>query len=115
MVRFLAFLIVCAAILSGVAYVTKPDEDKAEATLKDALLLALAKEELEGKTGAQRLALTLCRTSPNECYELVRAGIATEFTEKPLYVQMDVEGFDHAATCYGAFTQFFCPGGLQKQ
>ncbi len=113
--RFLAFLVVLAAIVAGVAYVTKPDERKAERALKDALLLALAKEELEGKTGAQKLALTLCRTSPNECYDLVRAGIETEFTEKPLYVQLEVAGYDHRATCYGAFTQYFCPGGLQKK
>ncbi|KNG94274.1 hypothetical protein [Pseudaestuariivita atlantica] len=112
--RFLAFLVLVAALASVVAYVTKPDAADAEATLKDQLLLALAKEELKGKNPAEQLAITICRTSPNECYNLVRRQIDSRFEDKGLYVQLDLAGFDHSATCYGAFTQFFCPGGLVK-
>ena len=112
--RLIVWLIGLAAVLGAVALFTKPSEKDAERALKDQLLLALAKEDLKGKSAAEQLALTICRTSPNECYELVRSQIDTSFTDQTLYVQYDMEGFDHTATCYGAFKQFICPGGLIK-
>ncbi|MGR3500800.1 hypothetical protein [Pseudaestuariivita sp.] len=113
--RGLIFILVVLGLLAGAAYATKPTKQDGERALKDQLLLALAKEELKRKTMGQQLALTLCRTSPEECYKLVRGEIDTDFTDQTLYVRYDVEGFDHRATCYGAFTQFFCPGGLVRE
>ncbi|MDA9865483.1 hypothetical protein N9C96_02280 [bacterium] len=113
--RFLGFLFVVLIVAAGVAFFTKPSEADAEAALRKYLTMAAAREELgDGRSTAQNLALAACKLSLNDCYDLVRTGIETEFTDKTLFVQFHIEGFDRVATCYGAFTQFVCPGGLKK-
>ncbi len=115
LMRFSGFLIVLLVVAAGVAFVTKPSEADAEAALREQLMTAVAKEELgEGRSTTQSLALVACKLRPSDCYDLLRSGITTEFTDKTLFVQFDMAGFDRVATCYGAFTRFVCPGGLKK-
>ncbi len=112
--RILGFLLVLGALAAGVAYVTKPDEAAAEATLREQVMLAVAKRQLgEGQSTAQNLALAACKLRPNDCYDLLRSGIDTAFIDRGVFVQFDLTGFERQATCYGAFTRFFCPGGMQ--
>lgn len=113
--RFFGFLIVLAGLAAGVAFVTKPGEAAAEAELREQVMTAVARRDLgEGQSTAQNLALAACKLRPNDCYDLLRSGIETTFTDHVLYVQFGLTGFDRQATCYGAFTRFYCPGGLRK-
>jgi hypothetical protein len=50
---------------------------------------------------------------PSDCYELVRPEIDTVYTDYAVFSRFDIEGLGKEATCYGAFTRFFCPGGLK--
>ena len=113
--RFFGFLVVVLAVLAGVAYVTKPTEAEAEAILREELMTAVAMKELgEGRSTGENLALAACKLSLNDCYDLLRTGIETTFDDKGLFVRFDIAGFEREATCYGAFTRYFCPGGLKK-
>ena len=113
--RFLGFLFVLALLVVGAAFFTKPTEADAEAALRQQLTLAMAREELgEGRSTAENLALVACKLRPRDCYDLIRSGIDVNFTDKTVYVQVDMAGYERVATCYGAFTRFVCPGGLKK-
>lgn len=109
--RYLVLLLILAA---GGAYVTKPDEADAEAVLRDQVMIAVARQELgEGRGPTEALALAACKLRPNDCYELLRSGLDVTYTDKTLYLQVDVAGFDRQARCYGVFTRFVCPGGFK--
>lgn len=112
MFKFLAGMIVMAAVA---AYASNPSEQDAEAEMRAQLMTALANEQIEGKTGAETAALLGCRLSPDTCYEFIRSGVEMTYEDRTLYSRLDLQGFDHSATCYGLYTRFFCPGGLKKQ
>lgn len=114
--RLLKFLFVVLVLAAGAAYLTKPGESEAEAALRDQLTMAVAKEGLgEGRSTAENLALAACKLRPRDCYDLVRSGIETEFSDHVLYVRFAMAGFDRMANCYGAFGRFVCPGGLAAE
>lgn len=111
--RFVGILCVSAVVIAAAAYLTKPEEADAEAALREQLMMAVAREELgAGRTAGENLALAACKLRPNDCYDLVRSGMETGFTDHVLYVRFTMSGFERAATCYGAFLRFYCPGGL---
>lgn len=111
MFRFLALLLVAIVILAAF---TVPSEKKAEAALKDQLMGALAREELGGGRGtAGNLALLGCKLKPQSCYRMVRDRIEAEYDHRWVYSRFAIKGFGKKAECYGAFTTFLCPGGLQ--
>ena len=109
--RLLILLIILAA---GAAYLTKPDAGDAEARLRKEVMVAVATRELgEGSSTGDRLALAACRLAPGECYDLLRSGLEVTVTDRVLFTQVEVSGFDKRATCYGLFTTFLCPGGFR--
>ncbi len=113
LIKLLAALAMIAAVA---AFVTKPDAQAAEKVLKQQLMSALAKEEIKPNAGgASTVALIGCKLNPQACYDLVRRGIRTTYDDRTLYARFDLEGFGKEAVCYGAFTQFFCPGGLRDK
>jgi len=112
------FKILAALVLIAIAaaYFTKPDQARAEAALKDQLLMALAREDIGGTRGAAgNLALIGCKLKPQSCFELVRSGIDAKFQDHVLYTTYDIAGFGKTANCIGAFTTFLCPGGLKNE
>lgn len=112
MFRFLFFVIVVAA---GAAYLTKPTQADAENLMREQALALVAKEEVGGdRSTGENLALTLCKLKPNDCYELVRSGIETQVTDRTFFIEIALQGFERKVTCYGAFTTFVCPGGVQR-
>lgn len=113
--RLLGYLFVLLLLAGGAAFLTKPAEADAEATLRDQLTLAVAREEIgEARGPAENIALAACKMRPTDCYELLRSVMEVTYTDKTLWLQVDVEGLGGRTTCYGAFAQFFCPGGWQE-
>lgn len=109
------FILVVGILGAGAAYLTKPSPADAEAVLRDEVMQAVAKRELgNGRGTAENLALAACKLRPNDCYDLLRSGLDVSFEDKTLFLRVDVAGFERQATCYGAFTTFFCPGGLKE-
>jgi len=110
----LKVLVALMILAAGAAYVTRPGEESAEAALKDQLMQALDREEISpGRGAGANVALGLCKLKPTDCYQLVRAGIETRFTDHTLFTRFDMAGFGKTAQCIGAFTTFHCPGGLR--
>lgn len=108
--RFLVLLLFLAA---GAAYLTKPSEADAEGALRERVMSAVARQELgAGRNTGENLALAACKLRPNDCYELLRAGLDVVFEDRTLYLKVDVAGFERQASCYGVFLRFFCPGGF---
>ena len=107
-------LVLILAVIAAIAWATKPDEEKAEATLREQLILAVGRADVGDSGSAGRdLALAVCKMRPSDCYELVRPEIDTVYTDYAVFSRFDIEGLGKEATCYGAFTRFFCPGGLK--
>ena len=110
------YLILALILAVGAAYLTKPGEADAEAVLRDQVMMGVARQELgEGRGTAENLALAACKLRPSDCYELLRSGLDVTYTDKTFYLQVDVVGFERQARCYGAFTQFLCPGGFKGE
>ncbi len=112
MLRLLVLLI--ALGLLG-AWLTRPDEDQARAEMRATILETLATQDLDGQDAIGAAALMGCRLNPEGCYDLIRAGLDTNFEDRIFYSVFSVAGFDRRATCYGAFTTFACPGGFAPQ
>ena len=109
--RILILLIVF--VLAG-AWLTKPDAADAEATLREEVISAVARQELgEGRGVGGDLALAACKLRPSDCYDLLRSGLDVTFADRTFFVLVEVSGFDRTAACYGAFTRFFCLGGFK--
>jgi len=113
MASTLKFLIVLGLLATGAAYVTKPDQTRAEAALKSQLLSALEHQEPgNNRSTASNLALMGCKLQPDGCYDLVRSGIDAQFSDHVVYTRYTITGFGKTADCIGAFTTFICPKGL---
>ncbi len=113
--RALGFLLVALVIVAGVAFLTKPTEADAEAVLREQVTLLVAREDIgAGRSTGENLALAACKLRPNDCYDLLRSAMDITFTDQTLFLRVDLKGLDRTGTCYGAFTQFVCPGGLNK-
>ncbi len=114
--RIIGFLVVLVGIVGAAAFLTKPSEADAEATLEEQVMMAVAKRDLgKGQSTAENLALAACKLRPSDCYELLRSGVETAFTDHTVYVKFTLDGFDRTAECYGAFGRFVCPGGLKRK
>ena len=114
--RVFGFLFVLAVLAAGAAYLTKPSEADAERILRAQAMNFVAKEDVGvGRSAAENIALTACKLRLSDCYELLRSGLDATFTDHTLYVKFAMTGFDRKATCYGAFTQFVCPDGLERE
>ncbi|MCC1492230.1 hypothetical protein [Cognatishimia sp. F0-27] len=109
----LRFLLLLAALAALAGFATRPGVDDAETAMREQVLLAVANQELRGKSTAEQAALLACRLDPTSCYDLIRSGIDITFEARLVYARVDLEGFGKSATCYGLFTRFFCPGGLR--
>lgn len=108
-------LLIFVAFAVGAAWLTKPGEADAEAALREQVLIAVAKQELgEGRSTGESLALAACKLRPSDCYDLLRSGLDVIYADKTLFLQVEVSGFERQARCYGAFTQFICPGGFKQ-
>lgn len=112
MLRLIVLLI--ALGLLG-AWLTLPDEQRAESVLRATLLDALASKDLKGGDAVTNAALMGCRLNPEGCYDLVRSGLKTTYEDRTFYAVVTVTGFDRSATCYGAFDTFTCPGGFAPE
>lgn len=112
MFRFLLGMLVMAAL--G-AYVSKPSTEDAEAELKTQLMTALANQSFSAEDLGGSAALLACRLDPNTCYDLVRAGLDVTYEDRILYAKLEIDGWNRRASCYGLYTIFYCPGGLQSQ
>lgn len=110
MYKFLAGMTFMAAIA---AFLTNPDLDDAEKTLKAQVMESIATKELGEQDGLNTAAILACRVDPNGCYSLLRSGIDMTFENKYLYAKLDLKGFNRTASCFGMYDRFFCPGGLQ--
>jgi hypothetical protein len=111
MFRFLLGMIVMVAIA---AFATKPGPEAAQDELRRQVQLTVTSEKLDGKSGLDAAALLLCRADPTGCTDLVVSGIDLTYEDRYLYARIDIDGFNLRATCYGMFTRFYCPGGLQR-
>lgn len=109
MFRFLLGMILLALIA---AYLTKPGPEAAGDELRRQVQLAIANEELDGKSGLDTAALLLCRVDTRACTDLLISGIDLTYEDRALYARIDLDGYDMTATCYGLFTRFWCPDGL---
>ena len=107
----LKLLVLLGFVAVGMAFLTKPEQQDAEAALKEQLLEALERKEI----GGGNLALAACKLQPQSCYDLVRTGIDATFTDHTLYTSYSISGFGKAANCLGAFATFVCPGGLSDE
>lgn len=113
--RLLSFLLSLTLVAAVAAYFTKPSEKDVERYLKNTLLLKLATQEVPANGDPlNSVALVGCKLRPNDCYQLVRSGIDLTYDDRTLYAQITLTGFGRHASCYGAFTKFTCPGGLQQ-
>ncbi len=109
------FLIVVLSLAALGAYFTKPSEGDAEAVLREEVMIAVAKRELgDGQSTAETLALAACKLRPDDCYDLLRSGLKLAYTDRTLFLRVDVTGFERRATCYGAYNTFVCPGGFKE-
>lgn len=111
----LGTLIIFAALLGGFAYLSKPDA----ADVDTKIAQTISKEIVEGDINASgdpamALLLLTCKGNVETCTQIVQGGITTTLQDRYVYTAVDVSGFGFAATCYGAFTKFYCPGGLKK-
>lgn len=114
--RLLGYLFLFLILAGGVAFLTKPTEADAEDVLREEVTMAVATEEIgEGRGTGENLALAACKLRPRDCYDLLRSGLDVRYTDRTLWLQVDVEGFDRRATCYGVFGRFVCPGGWAKE
>ncbi|MCR9113936.1 MAG: hypothetical protein NXH84_11720 [Rhodobacteraceae bacterium] len=43
----------------------------------------------------------------------MRSGVKTRFQDQVLFTTFEFRGLGKQGLCIGAFTTFFCPGGLQ--
>ncbi len=108
-------LVLLVVLVLGAAWLTKPEQADAEAALREQVMLSVARQELgEGRSTGENLALAACKLRPSDCYDLLRSGLEVTYTDRKLFVQVDVTGFERQARCYGAFTRFFCPGGFRE-
>lgn len=107
------FLLVSIVLLGAVAMVTAPGQGAGELKLRAALEQQLTTTDLS-KVDAPlgKMALAACKLDPDACYEVVRDQIETRYEHHVIYSVYSVQGLGKSATCYGAFTQYFCPGGL---
>ncbi|KUF09321.1 hypothetical protein [Pseudoponticoccus marisrubri] len=108
--KFLAGMIVMAGL--G-ALVTKPSVEAAEAELQRQVTQAVANERLQEAQALDAALLLACRLDPQTCYSVLRSGITLSYEDRLLYARVDLDGFGLTATCYGLYTRFLCPGGLQ--
>jgi len=114
--RFLGYLFLLLILAGGAAYLTKPAEAEAEAVLRQEVMLKVATEEIgEARGAAENLALAACKLRPNDCYDLLRGGMDVRYTDKTLWLEVELEGYERRAKCYGAFGRFFCPGGWAEK
>lgn len=109
-------LLVLVALTLGVAWLTKPDAEDAEAALRDQVMKGVARQDLgEGRSPAENIALAACKLRPSDCFDLLRSGLEVTYTDRKLFLQVDVTGFERQVRCYGAFTRFYCPGGFESE
>ncbi len=111
MLKWIAGLGLLAAL---VAVLTRPSEADVDEALRAALYERLLTAEVEeGREILGNAALVACRIDPSACFEVLRQGLDVTYVNNWLYAVARVDGFGREATCYGAFTRFFCPDGLQ--
>lgn len=107
------FVLITILLLGAVALVTAPGQGAAELKMRAALEARLAGADLgRVETPLGKVALAACKLDPDSCYSLVREQIETQYQHRVVYSVFRAEGFGKTATCYGAFTRYFCPGGL---
>jgi hypothetical protein len=107
-------LILLIIVTAAAAYLTRPDEADAEARLRKEVMVAVATRELgEGGSTGDKLALAACKLAPGDCYDLLRSAMELTVTDRVLFTQVVLTGFEKRATCYGLFTTFVCPGGFK--
>lgn len=112
--RFAVRLVLLLLIVAVAAFLTRPGEEKAKTMLRTVILAAVAAADIEtAASGADAVVLGLCKLKPNECYDLLRSGIETRFTDKSLFTTFEFRGLGKQGFCIGAFTTFLCPGGLR--
>lgn len=112
--RGLIRLVVLLALIGGVAFLTRPGEAEAERNLRDMIVTAINSADIDAaNSGVNAVALGLCKLKPDECYELLRSGVETRFQDQVLFTTFEFRGLGKQGLCIGAFTTFFCPGGLQ--
>jgi hypothetical protein len=109
------WLIVIAAVLAVAAFLTRPGPEDAERALREALYQRLFTTEIEaGREMLGNAAIIACRIEPAACYDVLRKGLDVTYEDRLLYARVTVEGFGRRASCWGAFTRFVCPGGLER-
>lgn len=112
MLKFLAGMLTMAALA---AFVTKPSPEDAETELRRQMAATFAGQDLSGAKGLDAAALLACRVDTATCLDLLRAGLDVTYEDRILYARVTVTGFDRRVACYGLYTRFTCPGGLQPQ
>ncbi|MCF6444302.1 hypothetical protein [Nereida sp. MMG025] len=113
--KLIRTFILLAVIAGGLGYLTKPSEADVDAKISETIAQAIASGDVDAaRDPALALVLLTCKSNQSTCAQILKSGIETRVDDRLVYTSVDVQGFGHRATCYGAFTQFFCPGGLQK-
>ena len=108
------FIILLVALGLFGAWLTRPDEDRAEAMMRETVMATLVTESAEGKDAVMSAVLLGCRLEPDGCYDLLRSQLDTRYERNLFHSEFTVSGFDRRATCYGVFATFVCPGGFRK-
>jgi len=108
-------LIILGVLVGGAGYLSKPSAADVDAKIAQ----TITSEIIDGKVDASNdpavaLLLLTCKGNVTTCTQIVQSGIKTTVEDRVVYTAVNVEGFGHRASCYGAFTKFVCPGGLQK-
>ncbi len=107
------YLILLLVLAAGAAFLTKPGEADAEAVLREQVMIGVATQEFDEARGTGgNLALAACKLRPSDCFDLLRSGLDVTYTDRTLFLQVDVEGFERKARCYGLYGRFVCPGGF---
>lgn len=102
--------IILIAIAAGALFLGKPSEADVEALIAEKLHSAIMADDVERSDDpAAALLLELCRADASACTKLVQALIRTDYSDRTLFAQVELEGFGREATCYGVLTRLICP------
>ncbi len=100
-------------VLAVAGFLTRPGADEVEAELREGLYQRLFTTEIDaGRDMLGNAAIIACRLDPATCFDVLRQGLEVRYEDRWLYAKVEVEGFRRRAECWGAFGQFWCPGGF---
>lgn len=113
MLRILFVILIFAGLAAAF---TVPSQQQAEEMMGTQVMAAVAAQDIKLENGAAGNALLIgCKLRPSDCMKVLKTQISSQYEDYRVFSTFSARGLGIKTWCVGAFTQFYCPGGLKSE